>query len=56
MKIKKSDLEKMNELLDEVNDLLNAFLDFADDSQVDYTYKLLDKLRSSQDKIKEVIK
>lgn len=56
MKIKISDLKQISNTLDEVRGFVSVSLDFADDYQTDYIFKLLDEIDKSVNLLDKVIK
>ena len=54
MKIKKSDLKNIYNILDEVYGFVAFSLDHVDDDQVDYINNLLDEIIKAQKVIKNV--
>lgn len=54
LKIKKSDLIKANNTIDDTIGFLIAFLDFADDDQIKFVDNLIDDLRDIQDNVIKV--
>ncbi len=51
MKIKRSDLNKINNTIDETLNFLIGFLDFANEDQIEYVNNLIDGLSYAEDKL-----
>ena len=51
MKIKRSDLNKINNTIDETLNFLIGFLDFANEDQIEYVNNLIDGLSYAKDKL-----
>ena len=51
MKIKRSDLNKINNTIDETLNFLIGFLDFANEDQIEHVNNLIDGLSYAEDKL-----